>query len=38
MRNVHPGSCAKMDQEVAIQKARVMKDEALGITIKIKIT
>ena len=32
VRNVHLGSCAKMDQEVAIQKARVMKAEALEIS------
>jgi len=32
VRNVHLGSCAKMDQEVAIQKAREMKADALGIS------
>ncbi|MDD1750611.1 MAG: hypothetical protein LUO89_12150, partial [Methanothrix sp.] len=32
-RNVHLGSCRKMDAEVAIQKARKMKAEALGIKI-----
>ena len=30
-RNVHLGSCAKMDAESALQKARSMKAEALGI-------
>jgi len=30
-RNVHLGSCGKMDAEVAMQKARKMKAEALGI-------
>ena len=32
-RNVHLGSCAKMDADVALQKARAMKAEALGIKI-----
>jgi regulator of replication initiation timing len=32
-RNVHLGSCAKMDAEAALQKARAMKAEALGIKI-----
>lgn len=30
-RNVHLGSCKKMDAEAARQKARTMKAEALGI-------
>jgi hypothetical protein len=30
-RNVHLGSCKKMDAEAARQKARAMKAEALGI-------
>jgi hypothetical protein len=30
-RNVHLGSCAKMDAQAALQKARMMKAEALGI-------
>jgi len=29
--NVHIGSCAKVDREAAMQKARKMKPEALGI-------
>ena len=29
--NVHLGSCAKMDQDVATKKARKMKAEVLGI-------
>ena len=29
--NVHLGSCAKVDREAAMQKARKMKPEALGI-------
>ena len=33
VRNVHIGSCAKMDEETALQKARVMKAEALGVKI-----
>ena len=32
VRNVHIGSCAKMDEESALQKARAMKAEALGIS------
>ena len=32
VRNVHLGSCAKMDREAAIQKARKMKAEALGLS------
>ena len=32
-RNIHLGSCGKMDAEVATQKARKMKAEALGIKI-----
>jgi len=31
VRNVHLGSCAKMDEETARQKARRMKAAALGI-------
>ena len=30
-RNVHLGSCAKMDVEAALQKAKAMKAEALGV-------
>jgi hypothetical protein len=30
-RNVHLGSCAKMDAEAALQKARKLKAEALAI-------
>lgn len=30
-RNVHLGSCAKMDEDAAFQKARKMKAKALGI-------
>lgn len=32
VRNVHLGSCAKVDREAAIQKARKMKAEALGLS------
>jgi hypothetical protein len=32
VRNVHLGSCAKVDSEMAMQKARKMKAEALGIS------
>ena len=32
VRNVHLGSCKKLDGEAALQKARRMKAEALGIT------
>ena len=32
-RNVHLGSCAKMDADAALQKAKAMKAEALGIKI-----
>ena len=32
-RNVHLGSCARMDAEAALQKAKAMKAEALGIKI-----
>jgi hypothetical protein len=32
VRNVHLGSCAKMDAEASMQKARKMKAEALGIS------
>jgi hypothetical protein len=32
-RNVHLGSCAKMDANAALQKARAMKAEALGVKI-----
>ena len=31
VRNVHLGSCKKLDKETALQKARVMKAEALKI-------
>ena len=31
VRNVHLGSCKKVDNEAALQKARKMKAEALGI-------
>ena len=31
VRNVHLGSCAKVDREVAMQKARKMKAEAFGL-------
>ncbi len=31
--DVHLGSCIKMDVDAALQKARVMKAEALGIKI-----
>ena len=31
VRNVHLGSCKKVDHEAALQKARKMKAEALGI-------
>ena len=30
-RNVHLGSCAKMDADAALQKAKAMKAEALGV-------
>ena len=32
-KNVHLGSCAKMDVEAALQKAKAMKAAALGIKI-----
>lgn len=31
VRNIHLGSCAKVDREAAMQKARKMKADALGI-------
>lgn len=31
VRNVHLGSCKKVDHETALQKARTMKAEALGL-------
>lgn len=31
VRNVHIGSCAKLDEETALQKARVMKAEDLRL-------
>ena len=31
VRNVHLGSCAKVDREAAMQKAEKMKAEALGL-------
>ena len=32
VRNVHLGSCRKVDRETALQKARKMKAEALGLS------
>ena len=32
VRNVHLGSCRKMDHETALQKARKLKAEALGLS------
>ena len=32
VRNVHLGSCKKVDHETALQKARKMKREALGLS------
>ena len=32
VRNIHLGSCKKMDAEAAMRKARVMKREALGLS------
>jgi hypothetical protein len=32
VRNAHLGSCAKVDREAAMQKARKMKAESLGHT------
>ena len=32
VRNVHLGSCKKVDHETALQKARKMKAEAIGIS------
>jgi len=32
VRNVHLGSCKKVDHETALQKARKLKAEALGIS------
>jgi len=32
VHNVHLGSCGKLDAEAALQKARKMKAEALGIS------
>jgi len=32
VRNVHLGSCKKVDHETALQKARKMKAEALGLS------
>jgi hypothetical protein len=32
VRNVHIGSCAKLDEETALLKARKMKAEALGLS------
>lgn len=31
VRNIHLGSCAKVDREAAMQKAKKMKAEALGM-------
>ena len=33
VRNVHLGSCRKVDHETALQKARKMKREALGLSV-----
>ena len=33
VRNVHLGSCSKLDEETALQKARAMKAKALGVKI-----
>jgi len=35
VRNVHLGSCEKLSREDALQKARKMKAEALGISIAV---
>ena len=32
VRNVHLGSCKKVDRETALQKARKMKTEAIGVS------
>jgi len=32
VRNVHLGSCGKMDEETAMQKARAIKADALGLS------
>jgi len=32
-RNVHLGSCVRMDADAALQKAKAMKAEALGIEV-----
>jgi hypothetical protein len=32
VRNVHIGSCKKVDRETALQKARKMKTEAIGVS------
>jgi hypothetical protein len=32
VRNVHLGSCKKLDEEAALQKARRLKTEALGLS------
>ena len=32
VRNVHLGSCRKLDSEVAMRKAKMMKAEALGLS------
>ena len=32
VRNVHPGSCRKVDHERALRKARKMKADALGLS------
>ena len=32
VRNVHLGSCRKVDHETALQKAKAMKREALGLS------
>ncbi|NBJ16126.1 MAG: hypothetical protein FNP40_11305 [Dehalobacter sp. 4CP] len=33
VRNVHLGSCRKVDHETALQKARKLKAEALGLSV-----
>jgi len=33
VRHVHLGSCRKVDHETALQKARKMKREALGLSV-----
>ncbi|MDI9417060.1 MAG: hypothetical protein QM438_04845 [Euryarchaeota archaeon] len=33
VRHVHLGSCRKVDRETALQKARKLKAEALGLSV-----